>query len=80
LDIFRIAFNKQEEGEKKFRRLIKELNEVRDYHKIFRDEVVMRTCFCNKSKLDLPESLDDPQARKREDDETNQYLERRERI
>jgi hypothetical protein len=81
LDIFRKAFNKQDVGKPKYRHLVKEVNEVRDYYKLLRNEVITRTCFCSREKLNWPEvNYDNPEWTRREEVATNRDLSNKEML
>jgi hypothetical protein len=78
---FRAELDRQEAGQPKYRRLLKQFNPAHDAWMSLRSELFRRVCFCNKGKLNLPEIdyINQPELARQEEINTNQYLERKER-
>lgn len=77
-DELRRAFNGLEVGEKKYLKLTKQLRKAQSTWNDLRSEIVRRTHFCNRERLDLPEiDYTDEQWTRREELSTNEYIERK---
>jgi hypothetical protein len=81
-DELKSAFNKLEVGQPKYFRLTKELKRAHGAWNDLRNDILGRVCFCRREKLNLTE-IDysgDQERVRQEEVETNQYIERREKL